>query len=246
MAVDPQHTGPIGTTLESVAAAERYHAWLADILADHLVGPVLEIGAGIGTLSRAVAGLGIPVFASEPDPTLAEALRERTMPVPLVSPVEALMLPLGNGAPIPEGIATVLLSNVLEHIEDDVDALASIRTAVPAGTRLMLVVPAHPWAYTGLDRVIGHYRRYTRQGLVDVCERAGWKVLHTRYFNPIGVFTWFVSGRVLRRTEIAGWQTKVVEAIVPLLKGIDRLFRGRWLGQSVVAVAESLASAAPQ
>jgi SAM-dependent methyltransferase len=239
MAVDPQHSGPIGTTLESVAAAERYHAWLAQALADHLVGPVLEIGAGIGTLSLAVAKLGIPVFASEPDPTLAGALRERTVPIALVSPVEALMLPLGDGDPIPEGISTVLMSNVLEHIEHDVEALVSIRTATAAGTRLALVVPAHQWSYTGLDGAIGHYRRYTRKGLIDVCERADWHVLHTRYFNPIGVFTWWLSGRVFRRTEIARWQTRIVEAVVPVLMFVDRLFGGRWVGQSVIAIAES-------
>jgi SAM-dependent methyltransferase len=238
MTAPPPFSGTLESTLRSVADAKRYHRWLAEVLAGHLEGTVLEIGAGIGTLSLAIADLGVSVLSSEPDPALAEVLETRAASVPHVRVTKAFLLPLSSEDSIPGETGTILLSNVLEHVVEDVEALSSIRSVCPNGTRLALVVPSHPWAYTTLDKAIGHQRRYTKRSLATSCEEAGWHVLFMRYFNPIGALTWFLSGKILRRSAIAQWQTRAIELAVPTLKAVDRLFGGRGLGQSLIAIAE--------
>ena len=54
-----------------------------------------------------------------------------------------------------------MLSNVLEHIEDDAAAVRRFRSVLPEGGRLVILVPALPALYGSIDEAIGHFRRYT-------------------------------------------------------------------------------------
>lgn len=224
--------------LEAVAKAKRYHLWLASVLSPYLVDPVLEIGAGIGTLAVQLASLGHAVIASELDPVMEPALRENTHAAQTMTVGIGVTLPATDPIVTHQAPATVLMSNVIEHIEEDVDALASLIRHLEPASRLVVVAPAHQWAHTGLDDRLGHYRRYTKSTLDRAITSAGWTVSTVRYFNPIGALTWAISGHLLRRTSITGWQTAIVEALVPLLRRVDRTLSGRWLGQSVIAVAD--------
>ena len=69
-------------------------------------------------------------------------------------------------------------------------------------------------------------------------EKGGWQPVRIRYFNPLGVLAWALSGRLFGRDRITAWQTDFVERIIPVLQGADRLLRGKWLGQSLIAVGE--------
>ena len=51
---------------------------------------------------------------------------------------------------------------VLEHIEDDVEALTEWRTRIRPGGWLLLSVPAGEDRFGPWDRRVGHYRRYDR------------------------------------------------------------------------------------
>ena len=61
---------------------------------------------------------------------------------------------------------SVVLVNVLEHIDDDVGALADLRELLEPGGRLCVFVPAFDGLYSDFDRRIGHRRRYRRSQLV--------------------------------------------------------------------------------
>jgi len=60
---------------------------------------------------------------------------------------------------------TVVCLSVLELIEDDVAVLRRLHAAVPAGCRVVLLVPFNPKLYSRFDREIGHYRRYSKAEL---------------------------------------------------------------------------------
>lgn len=70
----------------------------------------------------------------------------------------------------PEGRADVIsLFDVLEHIENDRDALADIvdQYLVPGGY-LIITVPAYNRLFTRHDTALGHHRRYHRAGLRSI------------------------------------------------------------------------------
>ena len=73
--------------------------------------------------------------------------------------------------------------DVLEHIEDDCEALVAVRKHMNAGGKLFLTVPAYQWMWTRHDDVNHHYRRYSKARLSSVMQRAGWKIEQVGYFN---------------------------------------------------------------
>ena len=62
---------------------------------------------------------------------------------------------------------TIVMMNVLEHIEDDAAAVAALREGLKSGGRLVVYVPAFMLLYSKFDREIGHYRRYKREPLAS-------------------------------------------------------------------------------
>jgi hypothetical protein len=72
--------------------------------------------------------------------------------------------------------------DVLEHIEDDLGFLQTVRAALCPGGRLYLTVPAFPWLWSNEDDFAGHYRRYTRRSLTQVVRAAGFEVDFAAYF----------------------------------------------------------------
>ena len=58
---------------------------------------------------------------------------------------------------------SIVLINVLEHIERDVEALRSLAGLLTPQGRCIAFAPALPRLYSDVDRAIGHFRRYLRQ-----------------------------------------------------------------------------------
>jgi SAM-dependent methyltransferase len=66
---------------------------------------------------------------------------------------------------------------VLEHIEDDVHALEQWREFIQPAGWLLLSVPAHQDRFSPRDELVGHYRRYERDGLTERLEATGFSVV---------------------------------------------------------------------
>lgn len=95
-------------------------------------------------------------------------------------------------APLPEltGVDTcaydlVAILDVLEHVEADRAALASIAARLKPGGRILITVPAHPWMWSAHDVVNHHQRRYTRKSLKAVIAAAGLRLDMMSYFNSL-------------------------------------------------------------
>ena len=107
----------------------------------------------IGDLLRRVAGTRAPVPGQ----------------VPLVRG-DARALPVASGS-----CAAVLLLDVIEHTDDARALGEALRVLGPAGVAIV-AVPALPWLWSVRDDKAGHLRRYTRRGVLDLVDRAGFVV----------------------------------------------------------------------
>lgn len=68
----------------------------------------------------------------------------------------------------------VLLLDVVEHVEDDVGFLARlVADHLAPGGHLLVTVPAFQWLFSGHDRFLKHYRRYSLHQLRTLVQRAG-------------------------------------------------------------------------
>ncbi len=72
--------------------------------------------------------------------------------------------------------------DVLEHIEDDLEALKNIHQALKENGKLVLTVPAFQRLWNQHDVDVGHKRRYTKLSLRQVLNAAGFEISTAYYF----------------------------------------------------------------
>jgi SAM-dependent methyltransferase len=233
---DNSHEGY--NTLVQMDQAPRYNAWLGRRLRPNLGQRVLEIGAGIGTITREIAPGRERVIALEADPFYVQRLRNLFRDSQVVQPVHAPVEQTDWGALARERLDTVMLSNVLEHIEDDAAAVRRFQSVLPEGGRLVILVPALPALYGAIDEAIGHYRRYTPETLKRVIEANGFRLETLEWLNLLGIPGWFLNSRVLRRRSVPGFQVRLYDRLAPLLARLESTLNLP-VGMSLLAVARA-------
>jgi glycosyltransferase involved in cell wall biosynthesis len=199
--------------------APRFTKWMADTIRPYLGERILEIGAGIGNLTANLVPRAV-YLASDVNPQYLDRLGKLRQTRPYLK-VQYTDASAGETYP-EEQFDTVICLNVVEHLEDDVGALRNIRGSLEKNGRAIILVPNGPALYGSLDRVLGHYRRYTRKQLRECCEQAGFRVEKVLKFNRVGAPGWWWNGRVLKRTTFGFWQIKLLNALLPLVRPIDR------------------------
>jgi SAM-dependent methyltransferase len=75
--------------------------------------------------------------------------------------------------------------DVLEHLDDDVQALREMHRSTAVGGGLIVTVPQHAWLWSALDDYSHHRRRYTRKQMVEAIERAGYVVERATSFMTL-------------------------------------------------------------
>jgi len=199
--------------------APRFTKWMADTIRPYLGERVLEIGAGIGNLTSNLVPRAT-YYASDINPQYLDRLKKMQQTRPYLQ-VQFTDATAGQTYP-QQQFDTVICLNVVEHLEDDVNALRNIRSSLDDNGRAIILVPNGPGLYGSLDRVLGHFRRYTQAQLVDVCQKAGFQVLDVLKFNRIGAPGWWWNGRVLKKETFGFWQIKLLNTLLPIVRPIDR------------------------
>ena len=222
--------------LEIMQEARRYGAHVFGLFRRHIGTRVLEVGSGIGTMTRQLVGVADFVLGIEPNTNCAARIREamggdarfslRTCHLEECDPAELAA----------HRFDTVLCINVLEHIADDVDALRTFRTILAPGGRVLVFVPALQAAYGPLDAELGHHRRYSRRALSQAFADAGLQLIQLRYTNPIGLAGWMYNAHVSKsRTHSLG-QVKLFERLIaPWALPLERIVPPP-IGLSLMAV----------
>jgi SAM-dependent methyltransferase len=92
----------------------------------------------------------------------------------------------------------VAVLDVVEHIEDDVAALAAMKSLLKPGGKILIAVPAHQWMWSAHDVVNHHHRRYSKATLKTAIERAGLMPDKLGYFNTL-LFPLAAAARIAGR-----------------------------------------------
>ena len=220
--------------LHALSKAPRFNRWMGDTIRPYVGERVLEIGAGIGNLTRALIPRVKCYVAADIDgehmARLATRFQHRhnlhVRHCDLAEPSDFA----GLG-----GMDTVVCLNVLEHIEDDMQGLRNIHSALAKDGRAIVLVPHGQEIFGTLDAALGHYRRYSHEELKQKLEQAGFRVERIIDFNRISRPGWYVSGKLLKRTTLGAMQMKLFDQLVWLWRRIDRHLP--WPPTSIIAIA---------
>jgi 2-polyprenyl-3-methyl-5-hydroxy-6-metoxy-1,4-benzoquinol methylase len=207
---------------------------------DYLLGAnILEIGAGLGQISTMLVKDGRSITSLEPDPKLCQQLTASTQTLGVRSFPSTLEQALkSNQISQDEKFDSIVIVNVLEHIEDDVRELQIAKTVLNPDGKILIFVPAMPSLYGSMDAVSGHFRRYRRSELEAVIRAAGLQTKSIHYFDPIGVLPYWLSYRVLNRQTLGASSVALYDkVIIPTSIFLSRLIRSRGLGKNLIMVA---------
>lgn len=219
--------------LDELTAAPRYQAWLASLASPYLGDDPIELGSGHGDYAALWLREGLPrITLTELDPGRRALLASRFSDDPRV-----LVRELDLADVRPATHSAMVSFNVLEHIEDDVAALAAAATLVRPGGHVVHLVPAFPALMSRFDREIGHHRRYRRTAMARAAADAGLEVVRCHYLNAPGFIAWFVMMRLLRGRPGDGVALRLWDRLViPLARWSESRVRAPF-GQSVVLIA---------
>src|SRR5829696_6962170 len=104
---------------------EQVDGVLVDFVAEHAGRSVLDLGCGLGGYSRALAERGFDVRALDVVPDYVERARSIGVEAELY---DGDTIPLGDGA-----VDTVMLLEVLEHLDDPAQLLGEARRVARTG-----------------------------------------------------------------------------------------------------------------
>lgn len=76
----------------------------------------------------------------------------------------------------------VLALDVMEHIQEDVEAMKIINILLKRDGYFFVNVPAHKFLWSGHDEALQHKRRYTKYELLQKLELASFKIVSQSYF----------------------------------------------------------------
>jgi SAM-dependent methyltransferase len=209
--------------LQALARTPKLNGWIVSKLEAGVRGEVLEIGSGVGTISRLIRHRADHLVLTDAEPHYLDALRGL---FPGDGGVEVAAYDLG--APPPPAVEarrydTIVAINVIEHIADDHALIARLAHLLRPGGSLLVYVPAGPIAYGPLDAALGHHRRYTRATLTALLSSAALHPGRPRYINFLGLCGWMVYGHVLRRELLPPRAVALFERLVPLVRLEDKL-----------------------
>jgi SAM-dependent methyltransferase len=229
----------VGQDLEALAEIPNYQNWILSHFRPYLRGRVLEIGAGVGTLSAMYRDAVDSAVLLEPAPNLRERLRAKFEGDTGVTTIhDRLEDARASGKLADASFDAVVLINVLEHIDDDARMLDDIHQLLKPNGRLLLFVPALQWIYGSLDTLVGHRRRYHKPALRSLLEREGFTIEDLRYFDALGVLPWYVTGRVIKAKLFNERAARIYDTIgVPVGRLAER-FVAPPVGKNLLCVAQ--------
>ena len=223
-----EYTG--GDNLEVMKEAVNYNGFLKNLVLQYAGDSekILDFGAGRGTFAQLLAEEGRRVLCLEPDRAQAGMIADAGSPV--VTALDEI------GA---ESLEFIYSLNVLEHIEADQEAMMQLSQKLQAGGRMLIYVPAFMLLFSGMDRKVGHFRRYSAASLAALAQRCGLEIevlkyadsagfLATLLYKLVGSSEGSISRRSLRLYD---------RYIFPVSRAFDRIFSS-FLGKNVYIVCK--------
>lgn len=239
--IDPKTLSYEGADLEAMSQATRYYQWLASIIKPYIGNSVVEVGAGSGSFSKQLLALK-PKKAVLVEPAknmyilLKQNARENAFQSTQVITINKYLVDAQKEVAA-EKPDTFIYINVFEHIEDDLTELKMIKTMLKKGGYIIIFVPALQVLFSEFDESIGHFRRYSRNRVIQLANDAGLEIVQTRYMDFIGMLPWFVSFKLMKRKTLTPDLIEIYDKFgVPVIRTIEGIVRAP-IGKNVLLVA---------
>jgi SAM-dependent methyltransferase len=226
-----------------MAFAANYRRWILQRLKPFLGKHIVEVGAGIGSLSELLLDL---------NPESLTLLEPSANVYPLLVQKISSIDKGGLATTHQGGLADVFANNesslarpdsavyvnVLEHIEDDQAELRLAHSVLAPGGHVLIFVPANRWLMGSVDRLLGHFRRYTLDELTEKCVAAGFTVRFAAHFDFFGIAPWWLKYCVLQSERVEPTAVWLYDRwVVPFAQKLEKAIAPP-IGKNLIVVGE--------
>ena len=228
------YSDPGKVTLDALEQAPQFNQWMYESVKPWLGERVAELGVGRGNLSKHIRRHGQVLLTDYRLDYLTDLqrkwadqgnLRIGKLDMTLREDFEQLR----EFAP-----DSVVFLNVLEHLEDDRTVLKSLFDTVPAGCRIVVLVPYNMKLYSEFDKALGHFRRYSEWELEGKMRDAGLEVEKQFFFNKVGVFAWYAANTLGGQKTLKPWQLRLYGLLTPVFRVLDSVLPTSGLSTVVI------------
>lgn len=225
-------------TLHVIEKANKFNRWMYETIKPFCKGKILEIGCGIGNISEFFIQDSQDIILSDLRENYLEIVSKKftnpTIKINLIDPEFDTKYEKIIGT-----FDTVFALNVIEHIEDDKQAIANCKKLLKKGGNLIILVPAYQFLFNNFDKELEHFRRYTRKKIETVIAENNLEIVNSFYFNFIGIIGWYVSGSILKKKTIPENQMGLFNLLVPVFRWADKIILNK-IGLSVICVSKKV------
>lgn len=223
-------------TLLSISKAGAFNRWMYGQIEPYTKGKILEIGSGIGNISEFFIKDNAEIHLSDLREDYFSLLQTRYENTPIHCIDIADVNFDQHYSHLIGKFDSVFCLNVIEHIEDDRLAVDNLNQLLKPGGSLIVLVPAFALLYNGLDKSLGHYKRYHSRDIRKLLPNKT-RISRLFYFNVMGIVAWILGGAIFNHKVVPEEDMTLYNRFVPLWKIIDKIF-GRWLGLSLIVIGE--------
>lgn len=215
------------SALETIAELKYYNGYTFDLISERISGKkILDFGSGFGVFCQHMAKNGYKIDGFEINKTAVIESKKRG--INTYSELNQIV----------KKYDSIISSNVLEHIEDDVNTINEMRSLLIDKGILILYLPASQVVWTKMDDDVNHHRRYSKKDLHSKLKSANFEILESRYVDFIGWFTLIIF-KILKvqpkfNKKLIIFYDKV---FFKFLKYLDIIFKNL-IGKNILVVAK--------
>ena len=168
-----------------------------DVVASWARGSFLELGAGIGLMTSMFLEKGFSGYCQDISPEsrnyLNINLRAFRNQIHIIDNFSSLSL---------ETFDYLLAFEVLEHIENDLEALIEWSKFLKSKGKIIISVPAHQRKFSKVDEYVGHVRRYEKEAVFKLLINAGYHDIQiVNYGFPLTVISRAIGSLIMAKEK---------------------------------------------
>jgi SAM-dependent methyltransferase len=225
----------IAEDLLQMELAPDYNNWIFELIKPFLGSKILEVGPGIGNISRLIAPCADVLVCVEPNISCRVYLKENLSAIKNFSIISKQIQDCSLTEFEDFDFDTILCVNVLEHIEDHLSVLMKFHQLLSNKGKIILYVPAVQAAYGPIDASIGHFRRYSITSINNLVIEAGFRIQYSSYSNFLGLIGWWYNAKVGKITKQNNSQIRIFNRIIPIIAYVEKIIPPP-LGMSLISV----------
>ena len=180
--------------------SNNYTEWRYEQIRKNIGNRILEIGCGLGNFTQYLIKDTKHVVGIDVSPEAVNFAKKRLPDIKNLHLECFDVFQKGLGKYSEWEFDTIVLSDVLEHIKNDSNAMRFCHSVLyKTRGKLLLLVPAHQFLYGTLDQESGHYKRYSKKDIIKLAKESNFIIKDIYPINLIGSIGWFINYCMLRR-----------------------------------------------